>query len=60
MDLLSGKVEIFLEQREVASYHPAKFAKIWILLSDKNATSLCSKIISTFIVNFLGAARSVV
>ena len=39
------------------SYHPAKFAKIWIsvekfkfsqiLLGDKNATSLCSKNIST-------------
>ena len=44
------------------SYHPAKFAKIWIfllhpekfkfsqfLLGDKNATYLCSKIISTLI-----------
>jgi hypothetical protein len=41
----------------LCSYHPAKFAKIWIsvekfkfsqiLLGDKNATSLCSKNIST-------------
>ena len=38
------KVEIILEQRELRFYHPAKFAKI--LLGDKNATYLCSKIIS--------------
>ena len=43
------------------SYHPVKFAKIWIsllkfkfsqiFLGDKNATYLCSKIISTFVLN---------
>ena len=38
----TGKVEIFLEQREVASLSPSK-----ILLGDKNATYLCPKIIST-------------
>jgi hypothetical protein len=36
------KVEIFLEQREVAFLSPSK-----ILLDDKNATYLCSRIIST-------------
>ena len=45
------------------SYHPAKFAKIWIsvekfkfskiLLGDKIATYLCSKIIYTLIMNSL-------
>ena len=44
------------------SYHPAKFAKIWIsllifkfsqiLLGNKNATYLCSKIISTLLDSF--------
>ena len=56
-----GKVEIFLEQREVAflspskicenlnfsSVRPEKFIFLQILLGDKNATYLCSKIIST-------------
>jgi hypothetical protein len=57
----SSKVEIFLEQREVAFF---SLSKIWenlifftaqlekfkflqILLGDKNPTYLCSKIIST-------------
>ena len=45
------------------SYHPAKFAKIWIsllkfkfsqiLLGDKNATYLCSKIIFTLLSRYL-------
>jgi len=33
----------------LSSYHPAKFANI--LLGDKNATYLCSKIISTLPVD---------
>ena len=39
------KVEIFLEQREVAFLSPSKFSQI--LLGDKDATYFCSKIIST-------------
>ena len=55
------KVDIFLEQREVAflspskvcenlnfsTVHPEKFKFLKILLGDENATYLCSKIIST-------------
>ena len=55
------KVETFLEQREVAflsptkicenlnfsTVHLSKFKFSQILLGDKNATDLCSKIIST-------------
>ena len=51
------KVEIFLEQREVAFLSPSKICEnlnfsveiqfLQILLGDKNATSLCSKNIST-------------
>ena len=58
-----GKVEIFLEQREVAFLSPSKicenlnfstvhlkkFKFLQILLGDKNATYLCSKIISTLL-----------
>ena len=56
-----GKVEIFLEQREVAFLSPSKicenlnfstvhlkkFKYSQILLGDKNTSYLCSKIIST-------------
>ena len=48
------KVEIFLEQREGAFLSPSKIrenlnfsTEIQILLGDKNAPYLCSKIIST-------------
>ena len=55
------KIEIFLEQREVAflslskicenlnfsTVHPEKFKFLQILLGEKNATYICSKIIST-------------
>ena len=46
------KVEIILEQREVAFLSPSKICENLnfsreILLGDKNATYLCSKIIST-------------
>ena len=51
-----------MPKERLRSYHPAKFAKIWIsllkfkcsqiLLGDKNETSLCSKIISTLAVWF--------
>ena len=49
-----NKIEIFLEQREVAFLSPSKICEnlnfsteIQILLGVKNATYLCSKIIST-------------
>ena len=50
------KVEIFLEQREVAFLSPSKICEnlnfsTEILLGDKNATYLCSKIISTLSKN---------
>ena len=59
-----GKVEIFLEQREVAFLSPSKICKklnfstvhlykfkfSQILLGDKNATSLCSENISTLTI----------
>ena len=47
--MLKGKVQIVLEQREVAflSISLLKFKFLQILLGDKNATSLCSKNIST-------------
>ena len=55
------KVDIFLEQREVAflspskvcenlnfsTVHPEKFKFLQILLGNKNATFFCTKIIST-------------
>ena len=42
------KVEIFLEQREGAFFSPSKIYKFsQILLGDKNANYLCSKIICT-------------
>ena len=57
----SSKVEMFLEQKEVAflspskicrnlnfsTVHPEKFKFSQILLGDKNATYLCAKIIFT-------------
>ena len=60
-NMMIDKVDIFLEQREVAflspskvcenlnfsTVHPEKFKFLQILLGDKNATYLCSKIIST-------------
>ena len=52
---ISGKVEIFLEQREILSFstvHLLKFRFSQILLGDKNATYLCSKIISTLYKSF--------
>ena len=49
-----AKVELFIEQREAAFLSPSKICEKWnfsteiqILLGDKNATYLCSKIIST-------------
>jgi hypothetical protein len=55
--LISVKVEIFLEEREVTFLSPNKICEnlnfsteiqiSQILLGDKNATSLCSKIISS-------------
>ena len=53
MILFKIEVEIFLEQEEVcenlnfSTGHLYKFKFSQILLGDKNATSLCSKIIST-------------
>ena len=57
-----SKVEVYVKATSIKverlrSCHPAKFAKIFllkfkfsqILLGEKNATSLCSKIISTLI-----------
>ena len=49
---IQAKVEIFLKQREVAFLSPSKICKNLnfsreILLGDKNATYLCSKIIFT-------------
>ena len=48
------KVEIFLEPREVAFLSPSKISvdkfKFSQFLGDKNATYLCSKIISTLLI----------
>ena len=41
----SSCIKYFLNRERLHSYQPAKFAKI--LLGDKNATYLCSKIVST-------------
>ena len=63
LELQAGKVEIILEQRQVAFLSPGKvcenlnfkrctvekFKFLQILLVDKNATSLCSKNISTLL-----------
>ena len=67
----SSKVEMFLEQKEVAflspskicrnlnfsAVHPEKFKFSQILLGDKNATYLCSKIISTLLKRFVKTMR---
>ena len=50
-----NKVEIFLEQREVAFLSPSKFSQI--LLGDKNATSLCSKNIFTLLLNMVASGN---
>ena len=62
--ILKGKVEIFLEQREIAFLSPSKIfenlnfsTEIQILLGDKNAIYLCSKIISTSVIRRAIAAR---
>jgi hypothetical protein len=71
-DNLSDKVEIVLEKREVAFLSPSKISEnlnfstvhLWkfkfsqILLGDKNATYLCSKIISILTFNHLSCHSS--